>query len=54
MPEHTKETLKGEVADFVIKELIVKPLINDNTGKDIQVQRLYMLYKAIFGGNLNI
>ena len=43
-----KETLKGEVADFVIKELIVKPLLKDKAGKDAQIQRLYMLYKLLF------
>ncbi len=47
-----KETLKGEVADFVIKELIVKPLLKDKAGKDAQIQRLYMLYKAMFEGKI--
>ena len=37
---------------LVIKELIVKPPLKDKAGKDIQIQRLYMLYKAMFEGKI--
>lgn len=45
-----KETIKGEIADFVIKELIAKPIVEDKANENEQLKRLYMLYKSMLDG----
>lgn len=44
------ETVKGEIADYVIKEIIARPICFDKDNSDIPRQRLYMLYKELFDG----